>query len=177
MRGEVVPFIRGTPGVACPPEVKARAFVLWGSLAGGDAAATERLLQAEADEGDVVPTARSIRRWAVEDRWAAQAAAAWQDVATREKALYDLQMAMIANKMLAEVNKRDVGTGAYDDNPMVGALRLKSAELSDRGVERVMALLRMPTPPDEATADDENLSRAEREAKIVERMAQRKRGS
>jgi hypothetical protein len=172
---DVVPFVRGTPGVECPPAVRARAFVLWGTFAGGDAAATERLLQAEATEGDVVPTARTIRRWAAADNWPAQAMGAWQDVGTRDKALYELQMAMVHNKMLAEVQKRDVQTGAYDHAPMVGALRLKGAELSDRGWERVMALLRMPTPPDETMDDDADLSRAEREARAGERMAQRKR--
>jgi hypothetical protein len=174
---DVVPFVRGTPGVECPPEVKARAFVLWGTFAGGDAAATERLLQAEAENGEVVPTARTIRRWAHDDNWAAQAAAAWQNVATRDKALYDLQMAMINNAALGEVQKRDVQTGAYDDQPMVGALRLKAAELSGRTVERVIAALRMPVPPDVAGEDDdEGLTRAEREARAGERMAQRKQG-
>lgn len=174
----MVAFVRGDTGVRFPPEMRTRAFVLWSTLAGQDAAATERLLRAEASEGDEVPTARSIRNWAKADDWAARAVASWQDVSTRNKALYDLQMAMVANKMLAEANKRDVGSGAYDDNPVVGALRLRSAELSDRAVERVMAMLRMPAPPDEGTDEDEQtMSRQEREARIVERMAQRKQGS
>jgi hypothetical protein len=145
-------------------------------VAGQDAAATMRLLVSEG--WDDVPARQTIARWAREEQWAAQSAAAWQDVATRGKAMYDLQMAMINNVALGEVQKRDVMTGAYDHAPMVGALRLKASELSGRTVERVIAALRMPVPLDVASDDDdEGLTRAEREARIAERMARRKRDS
>jgi hypothetical protein len=87
-----------------------------------------------------------------------------------------LQLLTASNFLLSQINKQDIQTGAYAGREMEGALLLKAGELSDRLMERGVVPL-LPTPPDAGTHDaEEGLTRAEREARAGERMAQRKQG-
>ena len=70
-------------------------------------------------------------------------------------------------------------TALYPEKPIYdipGLPVVTGQELSDRLMERGVVPL-MPAPPDEGTSKDEGLSRPEREAKILDRMAQRKQGA
>ena len=66
MTGTVVPLPSLVPA---PPEIVARAYELWSTVAGRNAAATRRLLEAEAEAGDAVPTDRAVRKWATAHGW------------------------------------------------------------------------------------------------------------
>jgi hypothetical protein len=166
----LVPLVRADTGVRHSEEVKTRAFVLWATVGGRSATATRRLLEAEADEGQAVPTDRTIRTWAAADGWAAQADGLWGDVATRGKTLHDLKLLMFTNFVLSQEVKRDAMTGAYAGREAAGVLALKAGELSDRLVERGVLTLAVPAPPQEQ-ADESQLSRREREALADERIA------
>jgi hypothetical protein len=65
-------------------------------------------------------------------------------------------------------------TGGIPD-PADAVIRLKAAELSIRLVEKGVIPLAAIEPPQEATTDESQLSRAQREARAGERMAQRRR--
>jgi len=172
----VVPFVRGKPGVESSPEIKERARILWCTQASGDAAATARLLAKELEGSDEpTPARQTIARWARDEQWAAQADAAWADMATRDRTMFELQRLVVNNMVLGEVRKRDVLTGAYDHDTEVGTMMLKASDLAGRTVERVIAALRMPEPPAPQVDDLDALERGEREARALGEMATRKR--
>jgi hypothetical protein len=64
-------------------------------------------------------------------------------------------------------------TGAFDENPAAGLVRLKATEIGLRQLERGVISLEAEAP-EENVDDDAGLTRAEREARAGERMAQRK---
>src|ERR671917_369034 len=64
--GTIVPLPSLVPA---PPEIVERAYELWSTVGGRNASATRRLLEAEAEDGDAVPTDRAIRKWAKEHGW------------------------------------------------------------------------------------------------------------
>jgi hypothetical protein len=171
--GEVVAFVRGSQGVDYALEVKEFAFRLWATAGGRRPAAVERLLARELPEGTPIPTQQTIGRWAVEDGWAARADDHWR--INHGAMLYELQLLTASNFLLSQIGKQDVLAGAYAGREMEGALLLKAGELSDRLMERGVVPL-LPAPPDAGTDDDAGLTRAEREARAGERMAQRKHG-
>jgi hypothetical protein len=174
MSSEIVPFTHGDAQVRYPDDIKDLAFRLWSTFCGGDSAATERMLIIELDAGVPVPTRQTIAKWARDEGWAALRDEGWRNL--KGRTVYELRVAMLSNVVLAQKIKRDAMTGAYSDDVPAGALRLKAAELADRLLERAVIALGVPDAPDEdAPEADSHLSRAEREAKIIERMAQRKR--
>ena len=167
--GGIGTISRGKPWLACSEESKDQAFTLWATVCGQDSAATERMMQEIAAEGEVVPTRQTVARWAREEGWAERAADGWRNVGGRT--VFELRVAMLSNVVLAQRVKRNAMTGAYDENVPAGALRLKAAELSDRLLERAVIALGVPEAPVEAM-DESQLTRQEREALANERMAQ-----
>jgi hypothetical protein len=165
---------RGEAWQAFPEDVKDLAFGLWETFCGGDSAAVERLLREELPEGAPIPTRQSIARWARDEDWAAKREAGWRNV--KGRTVFELKLAMLGNVVLAQKIKRNAMTGAYDDTPQVAAIRLKAAELADRLLERAVIGLAEPEPPDAGATDEDerNMTRAEREARIGERMAARR---
>ena len=170
--GAVVPIRRGAAYTPFAEAVKDRALVIWSTTGGEDSAATERLLTAEADPGDPIPTRQTISRWARDEGWAALAAAGWRALGARR--VYELKLAMFCNLLLAQHVITDVLTGAYADNVRDGVLRLKGAELATRVYERGLVAITVPTLPDDAAADDADLPRAEREALAQARITARR---
>jgi hypothetical protein len=168
----VVSFVRGEPRVAHSDEVRQLAFVLWATVGGRPPAAVERLLAQELPDGVPLPTQQAIGSWARADDWAALADGYWR--ANHRDILQRLQLLTAANFYLSQVNKHEIQTGAYAGREAEAAVLLKAGELSDRLMERGVVPL-LPPVPEERPDDDAGLSRQEREAKILERMAQRKR--
>src|SRR5262245_16252063 len=74
--------------VAIPPEVMERAYELWSTIGGRNAAATRRLMEQEAEDGDAVPTDRAIRKWAQQQAWDVRADGMIRE--TRELTAYQL---------------------------------------------------------------------------------------
>ena len=159
--GTVVPFVRGDAQVRHDDETKVRCFVLYGTMAGRNCAAVERLIAEEYDgTGLPVPTRAAIARWAADERWAEQADDMWRS--TKARTLFELQVMAASNAMLAQKRKQDVLLGRYDGREMTGALHLKAAELSDRFIERVLPLASIHAP--EPERDTSGMSRDEKEA-------------
>jgi hypothetical protein len=155
-----------------PDDVRQRCYELWATLGGRDSARTLRLLTAEAESGPV-PTASSIRRWAVDEAWAARADA---DLArTQGRTLYDLQVGWLSGLHLAQRTLLDGMVGAFDDLPFGGAGRVKAAEITLRVIERAGLLAILPqAPAQEVSVDFDALSLDEQEAYLRQKLQQEK---
>jgi hypothetical protein len=159
------------PVASYSDDVIERCFCFWSTIAGRNAEATQRHYQADVEDDEPIPSARTIRHWAVQFRWAARADAEYQD--QHSQRLYDLQLTVFNTVEAAAQNLLLVASGAFDDNPHAGLLRLKSSELALRSVERGVFPVQ-PKPP-LATSDDwASKSLEEREAIMREAIQAQK---
>jgi hypothetical protein len=157
-----------------PPEIVERAFAIWASIGGRSGARVVRLLSREYEEGMALPTASTINRWALDGAWAAKADADLEG--SHSRTLYELQVGWLAGLRLAQQTLLDGMAGAFDDLPMGGAGRLKSAEITLRTIERagLLAILPQAKPQEVAQIDFSTLPLAEREAAMRQMVQQRK---
>jgi hypothetical protein len=155
-----------------PDETRERCYELWSTLGGRDSARTERLLTTELG-GVPVPTASSIRRWVLDEAWAARADADLKR--SHGRTLYELQVGWLAGLRLAQKTLLDGMAGEFDDLPMSGAARIKSAEITLRVLERCGMLALLPqAPAQEKTINWDSLSLEEREAFMRQTLQARK---
>lgn len=173
IRPEVEVLTKPARFTSWPPEIYDRAKALWSTYAGRNAAATERLLQAEVEEGSPVPAAVTIRRWATDDRW--HMAADHDLETTRGQTVRQLQVGWLTALELAQGTVIAGMHGLLDDLPYGGAARLKSAELTFRTLERAGMLAKLPDPL--PVSDDElaKLSEKEKSRRNRDAIAESKR--
>jgi hypothetical protein len=156
------------------PAIQQRAFELWCSIAGRSGARVVRLLGSEFGEDVALPTASTINRWAAAEGWTAKADADLKR--SHGRTLYELQVGWLAGLQLAQKTLLDGMAGEFDDLPMGGAGRLKSAEITLRVIERagLLALLPQFEEPESST-EFESMSQEEQESWLRSRLRQRKR--
>ncbi len=149
------------PGQAWSQEIVASAFLLWASCRNAEAAARmlEHELRAAGHTGPT-PSARTIRHWIDYHQWRQQADAAWREHKARD--LFEVQAQAVAAVKIGLTNLLLAASGAFAENPQDGALRLKSAELAIRLVERGVIPLSVDPPAD--AIDTSGWSREQKEA-------------
>jgi hypothetical protein len=150
-----------------------RGFELFATVAGGNCAHVQRLLAAEIGDEGAVPTRQTVYNWSVQFGWRER-----RDlviVETKGRTKYELALLWRAIVLGGGEQILAAQTGAFDDNPAAGLVRLKATEIGMRQLERGVISLEAE-PPEEKVDDEEDLSRAEKEARAGERMAQRKQG-
>lgn len=173
----VVPFVRAEVVAVREHEedIKERCRLIWSTVAGRNAERTVRWLERHVDQDarDVtIPSARTVRHWARTEDWERR----WlDDFAQMHGAMaFKLQMDWYAAQVGAVQDVLDVQAGLYDDDPMVGALHLKAAELPGRMAERNVVPF-MPAAPAQESTDWDSLSLEEREAVMRETLQKRKK--
>jgi hypothetical protein len=154
-------------------DVVDRAFALWSTVAGRNAALTASLLAREADEGEATPAGSTVRRGAVEASWAARADADLLQTSARTVA--ELRAGWLGALSLAQQTLVAGLVGELDDLPHAGAAQLKSAELVLKTLQHAGTTI-VPTVTEAAPlVDDPTLSldqRARRSrARILEANA------
>ena len=168
MTGTVVPLPSLVPA---PPEIVERAYELWSTVAGRNAAATRRLLDSEAEAGDAVPTDRAIRKWATEHGWHERADLQLRETAGRT--VFELGVKWRALLLGAADVLLAAQTGGYAGREMEGALAVKASEIALRQIERGILPLEVELPP--KPVDTSQMTRAEKEAYAQSQLIQRKR--
>jgi hypothetical protein len=89
--------------------------------------------------------------------------------------LYELQVGWLAGLRLAQKTLLDGMAGEFDELPMSGAARIKSAEVVLRTVERAGLLAILPqAPAREARVDFDALSLEEQEAFLRQELQKQK---
>jgi hypothetical protein len=151
-----------------------RTFELWQTRGCLNAELTARLLAQEADQGDAVPTGQTIRNWAKLYGWEQRAKLEMRETARLTG--YQLRVELLGMMRQSQWVKQALMSGFYADNPQVGAMAAKGAELTDRFLERIPksvweALL---APPPDDDDDTSALSRDEQEARSRATLIQRK---
>jgi hypothetical protein len=156
--------------VPAPPEILERAYELWSTVGGRNAAATRRLMEAEAEDGDPVPTDRAIRKWARESAWAVRADRELPE--TKDATLYELGVKWRALILGSADVLLAAQTGGYAGREMEGALAVKASEIAMRQVERgvVPLVVEPPVKPVDTSA----LPREEKEAHARSLLVRRK---
>ena len=154
-------------------EIKERAFELWSTVGGRNAAATRRLLEAEAEDGDPVPTDRAIRKWAQESAWAVRANHELPE--TKDQTLFELATKWRALVLGAADVLLAAQTGAYAGREMEGALAVRASEVALRQIERNVVPGVVTRPVEAKSVDD--LPREEAEAYARSLNVRRKTGA
>lgn len=155
------------PGEPYPDSMVERSFELWSTCRNAEAVA--QMLRAELGPEVTTPSARQVRHWAIFHGWTARADDDWRR--TQGRSLFELQAQAVAAVRLGLQNLLLAASGAFQDNPHDGAIRLKAAELAIRLVERGVIPLSVQ-PPMEAVAAS-NLSREEQEAQARANLVRR----
>ena len=106
-------------------DVVDRAFALWSTVAGRNAALTASLLAREADEGEATPAGSTVRRWAAEASWAARADADLLQTSARTVA--ELRAGWLGALSLAQQTLVAGLVGELDDLPHAGAAQTEIA--------------------------------------------------
>lgn len=124
---------------------KARAFELWATTCNQNCAEVERHLRLEARERavevdgvlmvDPVPAATTIARWARMEDWRGSAYALLAEVLGETKTDWAVRIRQLVNAALDDITA--IQLGAYDHNPMAGALHLKASELALKAIGRI----------------------------------------
>jgi hypothetical protein len=157
--------------VAAPQEMIERAYELWSTVGGRNAAAVRRLLIEEADEGDAIPNERTIRQWAKHHAWSVAADEMVRE--TKDLTQYQLWVRYRAIMLRGADVILKAQTGGYAGNELEGALAVKATEVGNRFIERgaLPVVVAPPSPP----IDTEVLSRDEAEAQVKSAMVRRGR--
>jgi len=156
-----------------PPEIMGRAFEVWSTIAGRSGARVVRLLSREYGEETALPTPSTVNRWALDLAWAARADADLER--SHGRTLYELQVGWLAGLRLAQQTLLDGMAGEFDDLPMSGVARIKSAEIVLRTIERAGLLAMLPQRPEPEHVDTSQLTLAEREALASARLVEERR--
>jgi len=164
----VLPVRPLAPGESYPDFVVERAYELWATCR--NAEATAHMLAEELGPGVPSPSARRVREWTHYHAWTARADDDWR--AHQGRNLFELQAQAVAAVRLGIQNLLLAASGAFRDNPQDGAIRLKSAELAIKLVEKGVIPLSV-LPPAEA-ADTSHLDRAAKEALALEGIVRQK---
>ncbi len=146
------------PGEAYPDAIVERSFELWSVTRNAEAVA--HMLREELGPEVTSPSARQIRHWVHYHGWTARADEDWRTHQGRN--LFELQAQAVAAVRLGLQNLLLAATGAFAGDPHDGMLRLKSAELAIKLVER--GVIPLTVQPPHQPRDTSNLSREEREA-------------
>lgn len=165
IRGEVV--LR--PGDAWPDAVRDELYQCYKMTR--SAARARRWYQRQVGEDAQIPSARTVQEWARFYDWPALAEAEYRlEYGTL---LYETERQSLANYIVALQVEGDILTGAFDDNPLAGALRQKASDTAQRRHERKIQTM-APKPPEEKT-QVVDVPREEGEAKARKTMIQRKK--
>jgi hypothetical protein len=149
-----------------------RAFALWSTVAGRNAALTASLLMREAEDGTPTPAASTVRRWAADpdEDWHARADADLMH--TNGRSVGQLRAGWLGALTLAQQTLLAGLVGDLDDLPHAGAARLKSAELVLKTLERAGAMI-VPQEQDAISVGvEQKLSLAERARRARERIVE-----
>jgi hypothetical protein len=168
MTGTVVPLPSLVPA---PPEILERAYALWSTVGGRNATATRRLLEAEAEDGDAVPTDRAIRKWATEHGWHERADLHLRETAGRT--VFELGVKWRALLLGAADVLLAAQTGGFAGREIEGALAVKASEIALRQIER--GVLPLVVEPPAQAIDTSSMTRAELEAHNKRQLIQRRR--
>jgi hypothetical protein len=173
VQGEVVALPRREPALPFDEFWIERGFELFATVAGGNCAHVQRLLAAEIGDEGPVPTRQTVYNWCVQFGWRERRDLVIEE--TKGRTRYELALLWRAIVLGSGEQILAAQTGAFDENPAAGLVRLKASEIGMRQLERGVIQLDAE-PPEENGDDDAGLTRAEREARAGERMAQRKQG-
>jgi hypothetical protein len=157
------------------PEIAHRSYEFWSSLAGRCATRTLRLLRNELGDDVALPTASTIRRWAIDNAWHARADQGLQE--THGQVLFELRTGWLSGVQLAQKTLLDGMSGELDHLPFGGASRIKSAEILLKVVRDAGLLTTIPTPEsshDHELERSETMGLEEREAFMRQRLQERK---
>lgn len=165
IRGEVV--LR--PGDSFGDDVRAELYACY-KLTRNCAAALRWYTQ-HAEDGAPIPALRTVQEWSRFYAWPEMVEAEYQ--LEHGRLTYANERQSAVNYAIALQVERDILTGAFDDNPVVGALRGKMSEVAQRRHERKIQT-QAPLPPQE-TKPAEELSRDEAEARAKQSMIQREK--
>lgn len=165
IRGEIV--LR--PGDEWPEDVREELYQCYKVTRNG--ARARRWYLRNAGDDAQAPALRTIQEWARFYDWPARAEAEYRF--EYGALVYDSDRQSLANYAVALQVEADVLTGAFDDNPMVGAVRLKASEIAQRRHER-QTKVQAPKPP-EAVTDVTAVPRDEGEAQAKSAMVRRGR--
>lgn len=146
------------PGESYPDVVVERSYELWAVTRNAEAVA--HMLRDELGPEGPTPSARQIRQWAHFHAWTARADNDWRQHQGRN--LFELQAQAVAAVRLGLQNLLLAAAGAFKDDPHDGAIRLKSAELAIKLVEK--GIIPLSVHPPEPPAANENEPREVREA-------------
>lgn len=167
IRGEVVPAV-----VSYADDVMERCYELWAGRTARNNRATARLYAAEVEPGTPTPTYETIRTWAARHHWEERRRADYER--NHGESLYDIQLDTLALMRRSVDVMAEAQSGAYDDNPAAGIVRLKAGELVGKIVERGILPL-MPKPRD-LPLDTDSMSREDAEAHAMQAIARGRKG-
>jgi hypothetical protein len=152
-----------------PEDVKERARDLWGTVGAQNAARVEWLLSREVGPDGAVPSASTIRRWAVADDWETWATGELRR--THAKTVSQLRTTWLRLLQLSQETQMDILVGRYDEEPAAGMLRSKTAETVQRTLLQGGLLAQLPAPPKpEGEDDDRVLTEAEKQQRALARL-------
>lgn len=156
IRGEVVPA-----RVTYEVDVRERCYELWSTRCARNYRAVERVYASQLDPNTPTPTYETIRRWANQEGWEQRRRDDYER--GHGETLYDLQLDTLAIMRRHVDVMADAQSGAYDDNPAAGLVRLKPGEMAGKIIER--GVLPLMPKPRELPADTSDMPRDEREQK------------
>jgi hypothetical protein len=163
-----LPSHKLSPGESYPDAMVERGYEHWSVTRNAEAVA--QMLRNEFGPEIQTPSARCIREWVHFHAWTARADDDWRTNQGRN--LFEMRAQAAASFRLGLHNLLLAATGGIPD-PADAMIRLKAAELAIRLVERGVIPLAAIEPPTE-NVDTSRLTRAEREALAMARMAERK---
>ena len=168
--GEIVALPRREPALPFDEPLIERGYELFATVAGGNCAHVQRLLAAELDDGEPVPTRQTVYNWSIQYGWRERRDLSLRE--TRGRTHYELALLWRAIVLGSGEQILAAQTGAFDDNPAAGLVRLKASEIGMRQLER--GVIRLDAEPPEQVTDESHLTRQEREALANARMAARR---
>jgi hypothetical protein len=151
-------------------DVKDRCYALWAWRTARNCRAVERLYAAEAGEDAPVPSYNTIRGWSIRERWDERRRGEF--ALHHGETLYDMQLDTLAIMRRHIDTMAEAQSGAYDDNPAAGIVRLKAGELTGKIIER--GVLPLMPKPIEQPKDTASMSREEQEAHATAAIARKK---
>ncbi len=170
LTGALVPLPRREPALPFDEAMIERAFEIYTTVAGRNCAHVQRLLAAEIGDEGPAPTRQTVHNWSIQHAWRERA-----DVQLRETAgrtAHELALLWRSIVLGGAEAILAAQTGAFDDDPAAGAVRLKAAEIGLRPIiSGAISLSAIQPPPDPREEDEQSLTREEREARVMAAIA------